>query len=128
MRTLMIYQHIIIPTLIFSKISNESPLLSRGLHPRASQSSKYRKTENYNFKLTVLTILTTLFNYCTYVKRPTNKPRINSFDQTLEKLRPAIQSYESSWFYLSVTQKGRFESTVPNGPNGPLLNLGAFKN
>ena len=34
----------------------------------------------------------------------------------------------SSWFYLSVTQKGRFESTVPNGPNGPLLNLGAFKN
>ena len=89
----MIYQHSIIPTLIFSKILNESPLLSRGLHPRASQSSKYRKTENYDFKLTVLTILTTLFNYYTYVKCPTNEPRINGFDQTLEKVRPAIQSY-----------------------------------
>ena len=69
--------HNYIPTLIFSKVSNESPLLSQGLHPRVSQSSKYRKNENYDFKLTLLTILTTLFNYCTYVKRPTNEPLVS---------------------------------------------------
>jgi hypothetical protein len=96
-RTLMIYQHSIIPTLIFSKISNESPLLSRGLHPRASQSSKYRKTENYDFKITVLAILTTLFNYCTYVKLPTNEPLVS---MVLIKRSKSMNGYPKLLIFL----------------------------